>query len=168
MNNEHMATVSIELPPTPPRMCLPRTFGSDADPVQDLVSGTASTKPQPTSFLDLPLELRREAYHYTLVREEVIDVCKTEGAEQSAFAVKEMSLLLVCRQIHSEAADFLYGENMFKYRVDAAHGFQVSTFGSVNIARIRKLCIVMPDYEFNWEYYIRPWFPGTGHHYSRS
>ena len=91
---------------------------------------------QPVSFLDLPLELRRQIYQYCLVREDPIDIkpCLPRGT----------SLLLVSKNVGSEALEVLYGDNIFKIDFREYSGDSLQRhFTKANLQRIRKMQVVM-------------------------
>lgn len=79
-----------------------------------------------TSFLRLPLELRRNVYAYILPHTEAFDLRFQRGngeAKQQSESNKEgneivwrlgcISILSTCRQIHDECVDMIYGDNTF-------------------------------------------------------
>jgi len=109
-----------------------------------------SQKAHPTGILDLPLELRREIYRHCLIRKGFIDAyfVLIDEYSFSEWGIRDnkKSLLLVSKQISEEASEILYGENTFSYLFNADSGYYFKkNFSVSNIARIRKLCVIMQD-----------------------
>ncbi|KAG9191423.1 hypothetical protein G6011_09511 [Alternaria panax] len=63
-------------------------------------------------FLDLPTQLRLKIYRYCLIEVRTITVfsSSSNGPENLAF-----NLLRTCQVIHSEGAEMLYSENVFRF-----------------------------------------------------
>ncbi|KAL3459186.1 hypothetical protein BJX64DRAFT_206698 [Aspergillus heterothallicus] len=93
----------------------------------------------PTSFLDLPGELRNKIYDIALVRDEPID-------PRYGCLNLVPTLLATNRTILHESRSFLYGENIFD--LTASHPQLISEFldeiGCSNAGHIRRLAINFP------------------------
>ena len=103
---------------------------------------TPSSRP-PCHFLDTPLEIRREIYRYCLLRRDPVYI---HNRFFHVYRENKNSLLLVSRQVTSEALVVLYGENIFK--VCLSYGGEADLqkfFAEANIGRVRRMEIVTPS-----------------------
>ena len=132
-----------------------------------------SSSGPPFRFLDTPLELRREIYRHCLVRRD--PVCIHDPFSygyrfpDSGLRDYKNSLLLISRQVGSEALVVLYGENVFQ--VTLSYGGEADLkkfFAEANIGRVRRMEIVTPfrlDHrpfnivDFNYKLDSRLWSP---------
>ena len=111
--------------------------------------------PRFSHFLDLPGELRRQIYaHVLLVPDAAIDV----GAIWNEPPKLGVALLRTCRQVHDEAAHFLYSANTFCF-LEQCDAFSVDgddvdenpcfkwlrTIGAANALSIRNLQLRLRD-----------------------
>jgi hypothetical protein len=99
-------------------------------------------------FLDIPLEIRQQIYHSSLVRPSPIlindDLCNDNCLYGSGTEDKVKSLLLVCKKIYQEASDVLYGSNIFRVTIDEEDEPDLKrAFTEANRRKIRKLQIVV-------------------------
>ena len=85
------------------------------------VNMSASSR-QPTGFLDLPLEIRREIYRYCLVRSNPVRVYNRFRSCGRDSRDKKRSLLLVSKEVGIEALDVLYGDTVFEVSLDGGAG----------------------------------------------
>ena len=93
-------------------------------------------------FFDLPGEIRREIYCQLLINQgdrgmPVGSICQGKGPQQTV----KPAMLRVCKQMHDETAQILYGQNEFYIYVDF-YRFELFLFliGKHNAALIRKIC----------------------------
>ena len=111
------------------------------------MKATSSSTP-PFRFLDTPLEIRREIYRYCLLRRDPVCIHKPffyNRFPDSGVSEHKKSLLLVSRQVGSEALVVLYGENTFQiYLSDRGEADLKKFFAEANIGRIRRMEIVTP------------------------
>ena len=108
------------------------------------VKATSPSRP-PLGFLDTPLEIRREIYRYCLLRRNPVFIlppsCPPSWDQKSRGY--EISLLLVSRQVGSEALAVLYGENIFNvYLAYWGEADLKNFFAEANIGRVRRVEIV--------------------------
>jgi len=126
----------------------------------------------PRSLLDLPAEVRNLIYHFTLVKDESIDLwpasrhCvngfleegagpRDHGGDMGIFGQVmrvmrrglQVNLLRTCKSISSEATPILYGRNEFRFTMEDCwvplHTFLI-TIGERNRAFIRSLSVFVP------------------------
>ena len=106
------------------------------------MKATSSSRP-PFGFLDIPLEIRCEIYRYCLLRRKSISVKRPlwdEGNREY-----KNGLLLVSRQIGSEALMVLYSENIFRVNLNSWGEKNLKNFfAEANIGRVRRMEIVTP------------------------
>jgi hypothetical protein len=113
-----------------------------------------SSPATPTRFLDIPLELRRQIYHYLLVREDPIIVKRllgnpyTPGQSQGLHS----NILCVSKQINHEALEVLYGDNTFHVSLESGGFTSLDyVFTSTIRLQIRKLQLVIQDKDQVWQ-----------------
>lgn len=113
----------------------------------------------PTTFLDLPVEIRLQIYRLYVPRGRVVMNNATILGRGHGFVVYEDSvlrtprvlsllpfttaLLVVCKQVSEECLDVLYGENRFE--IDLARGAQAifrMAFTEQNIRRIKNVHVI--------------------------
>lgn len=98
------------------------------------------------NFLDLPLELRREIYHYCLPPKPIAFCVGNYFRRYNLRSAKPVGLLFVSKQVNEEALDILYGEPLFKYDLNMHKGANFREyFSDANIQRIRKLRILLDN-----------------------
>lgn len=113
--------------------------------------------PPPTSqkndritFFHLPLEMRREVYSY-FVRNKAVNVYTFHNEVWSFFDDRSSqdqrtisSLLLVSKQIYTEASELLYFSTVFEVMLTADTGYYcLKVFNQATLNRIRRLQIVL-------------------------
>lgn len=105
-----------------------------------------SRRSQPSSFLDLPLELRQQIYRYVLVSPDIIRakfLCRRWLPDDFwLYATRDTSIFLASRQVSAEALDVFYGDNVFQVPL---HGGEENVFHRLSEAcrqRIRRLELI--------------------------
>ena len=107
------------------------------------MKATSPSRP-PLGFLDTPLEIRREIYRYCLLRRNPVSILPPFWDQKSRGY--EISLLLVSRQVGSEALAVLYGENIFSaYLGYWGEADLKNFFAEANIGRVRRMEILTPS-----------------------
>ena len=113
------------------------------------MKATSSSRP-PFRFLNTPLEIRREIYRYCLLRRDPVCIhhpfsYRHPFSDRGTREYK-ISLLLVSRQVGSEALVVLYGENIFKVCLsDGGEADLKKLFAKANIGRVRRMEILTPS-----------------------
>ncbi|KAM0798469.1 hypothetical protein BDR22DRAFT_859112 [Usnea florida] len=110
------------------------------------MKATSPSRP-PLGFLDTPLEIRREIYRYCLLRRHPVSIHDPHyPVFDEGIRKYKNSLLLVSRQVGSEALVVLYGENIFRVFLDDWGELDLKGFfAEANIGRVRRLEIVTPS-----------------------
>ena len=113
------------------------------------MKATSSSRPL-FRFLDTPLEIRREIYRYCLLRRDPVyihdRVFYKHPFSDKGVRDHKKSLLLVSRQVGSEALVVLYGENIFQiYLSNKGEADLKKFFSEAYIGRIRRMEIVTPS-----------------------
>lgn len=104
-----------------------------------------------TNFLDLPLELRREIYHYCLPPKPYAVCVGLFVPRYSLRSSNSIGLLSVSKQVNNEALDILYGEALCKYDLYLQKGAHFGEyFSDENKQRVRKIRILL-DIDIDWE-----------------
>ena len=116
------------------------------------VKRSQSSKPA-VGFLDTPLEIRQQIYQYCLVskiplnlHQPNVDLYRME-LDRLYICDKQTSLLLVSKQVGSEALEILYGKNVFQFHLHGQGGCCLKNdLTEANIGRIRRMEVVMQPY----------------------
>ena len=113
------------------------------------MKATLSSRPR-FRFLDTPLEIRREIYRHCLLRRDPVCIHHPfpNRHPYSGRVIPEYnnSLLLVSRQVGSEALVVLYGENVFEvYLSKGGEADLKKFFAEANIGRVRRMEITTPS-----------------------
>lgn len=98
------------------------------------------------SFFSLAAELRIEIYRYCLVAHEPIHPRPPEKANSPPSKLAP-NLLQTCRQIYTESAEFLYGENELRFQEENSHLDALDFFQSIDPAHhtwLRNITISTP------------------------
>ena len=106
------------------------------------VKGSSSSRP-PIGFLNTSLEIRLQIYRYCLLHKKPLEFYHTGSYEycSSNWSVRgrNKSLLLVSKQIGSEALEVLYGENVFRIDFGGGEDYLIKSFAEANIGRMRRM-----------------------------
>ena len=108
----------------------------------------AATEANPVGFLDLPPEIRVQIYRYCLVFKHAVHIgcLPITGHSLYKWRIRAMkkSLLLMSKQISSEALDVLYSENTFEVILHERASEKLSRYiAAVNMPKIRRMQIVV-------------------------
>ncbi|QDS76259.1 hypothetical protein FKW77_001492 [Venturia effusa] len=97
-----------------------------------------------TNFLDLPLELRREIYHYCLPPKPYAVCVGLFVPRYSLRSSHAIGLLSASKQLNHEALDILYGEALCKYDFHMQKGAYFGEyFSDENRRRVRKIRVLL-------------------------
>ncbi|KAE9989935.1 hypothetical protein EG327_002077 [Venturia inaequalis] len=96
------------------------------------------------SFLDLPLELRREIYHYCLPPKPFAVCVGLFVPRYSLRSSPSTGLLSVSKQINDEALDILYGQALCKFDLHLQKGPHFGEyFSEENKQRVRRIRLLL-------------------------
>lgn len=113
-------------------------------PSTRVTSRLSQQEPKSPSFLDLPLELRREIYHYCLPPKPFAVCVGLFIPRYSLRSSKLIGLLSVSKQVNDEALDILYGQALCKYDTHMLKGAELGEyFSDANKQRVRKIRILL-------------------------
>ena len=110
----------------------------------------------PVSFLDVPLEIRRQIYQYCLVKKDPVDIHHIFAdlffSSDSLPRDNKKSLLLVSKQVGSEALEILYGKNVFQLYLHNGWGGHhlKGLFAGANIGRMRRMVFVIKPHRIDY------------------
>lgn len=100
--------------------------------------------PKDPSFLDLPLELRREIYHYCLPPKQFAVCVGLFVPRYSLRSCQSIGLLSVSKQVNDEALDILYGQALCKFDLHLQKGPHFGEyFSEENKQRVRRIRILL-------------------------
>ncbi|TID13679.1 C2H2 finger domain transcription factor [Venturia nashicola] len=107
-------------------------------------SKTNPQEPSYPSFLDLPLELRREIYHYCLPPNPHAVCVGLFVPRYSLRSCQSTGLLSVSKQVNDEALDILYGQALCKFDLHLKKGPHFGEyFSEENKRRVRRIRILL-------------------------
>ena len=118
------------------------------------VNMSASSR-QPTGFLDLPLEIRLQIYRYCLVRSNPVHVhyiyIDPYRFCDMGIHDEKKSLLLVSKEVGTEALEILYGDNVFQVCLHGgAGGYLRKNFTEANRRKIRIMQVLMQPHGIDY------------------
>lgn len=124
-------------------------FANRRPPSNPITSRRSQQEVKSTQFLDLPLELRREIYHYCLPPKDFAVCVGFFVPRYNLRSGKSIGLLSACKQINHEALDILYGEALCKYDLHMHRGAHFGEcFPDTNKQRVRKVRMLL-DYDID-------------------
>lgn len=119
----------------------------------------ATARDKPLGLLDLPSKVRKQILKIALKEPKAVAPFYHTGCVELAehLVTKpniDISLLLVNKQLHAEAADALYGANAFRFSNPQLALWWFRHIGPTNVSRIRTAYFIMDSFD-HMNFYVR-------------
>lgn len=130
-----------------------------AEPVDASHKQNATARDKPLGLLDLPFKIRKRILKMALKEPKMVTPFYYTGCLELAehLVTKpniDISLLLVNKQLHAEAADALYGANVFRFSNPQLALWWFRHIGPTNVSRIHSVYFIMHSFD-HMNFYVR-------------